>query len=78
MRLSVSLGPCFFLQTGKKTDGQEVVIDSGWRLVSVHQYLHAPHGWRTNNSPSQVRVSQRCQITNDANCYPKWHDGKQS
>lgn len=78
MRLNVSLGPFFFLQTGRKTDGQEVVIDGGWRLVSVHQYLHAPRGWRTNNAPSQVRVCQRCQITNDANCHPKWHDDKQS
>lgn len=71
-------GILFLFTNRHKTDGQEVVIDCGWRLVSVHQHLHASRGWGTNNTPSQVRVCQRCQITNDANCYPKWHDGKQS
>ncbi|ADV23382.1 Hypothetical protein CGB_G2340W [Cryptococcus gattii WM276] len=37
-------GTLFLFTNRHKTDGQEVVIDGGWRLVSVHQHLHAPRG----------------------------------
>lgn len=46
--------------------------------MSVHQYLHASCRSRADSIPSQVRICQRCQITNDANRYLKWHDAKQT